>query len=161
MFSPTCSCSDSGSSGCANLSAQTRRHHVVMLGTALTSTIFGHGKYLQVAPYSGSHGKIHAYSIIVQFSTFLKCFTPGRKSSGAMSHLTFHLGAAEACIRLIIVSPSHDYHLLARPCQEDEKEAYRMLLTDQMFEDCMGLGQRDMLESRVSYFSANIDIYSI
>ena len=159
MFSPTCSCSDSGSSGSANLSAQTRRRHVVMLGTACT-----HLNYIwtrQIAPYSGSHGKIHAYSIIVQFSTFLKCFTPDRKSSGAMSHLTFHLGAADACIRLIIVSPSHDYHLLARPCQEDEKEAYRMLLTDQMFEDCMGLGQRDMLESRVSYFSANIDIYSI
>ena len=103
---------------------------------------------------------MHIPSLFI-FPTFLKCFTPDRKSSGAMSHLTFHLGAAEACIRLIIVSPSHDYHLLARPCQEDEKEAYRMLLTDQMFEDCMGLGQRDMLESRVSYFSANIDIYSI
>ena len=76
MFSPTCSCSDSGSSGSANLSAQTRRHHVVMLGTALTSTIFGHGKYLQVAPYSGSHGKIHAYSIIVHFSHFFKVFHP-------------------------------------------------------------------------------------
>ena len=75
-----------------------------------------------------------------------------------MSHLTFHLGAAEACIRLIIVSPSHDYHLLARPCQEDEKEAYRMLLTSQMFEDCMGLRQRDMLEPRLSYFSANIKL---
>ena len=75
-----------------------------------------------------------------------------------MSHLTFHLGAAEACIRLIKVSPSHDYHLLARPCQEDEKEAYRMLLTSQMFEDCMGLRQRDMLEPRVSYFSANIKL---